>query len=321
MDTGQRHELIIVEGLTGSGKSILAHFIARQLQGNGVKAVWVHEGESPHPVSLDVESSIEGYMEDMLDRWTAFGDQIEASQAVTVVEACFFNNLIESLLAHNVGRSRIIQYGDALQEIVEPLNPALVYLTQSNVSKALEKSFSDRGEGFENYVIRYATGTPFARHRGLEGYAGMLTFWREFVALTDELFHRYRIKKLMIDTSAGDWDCHNRQVLGFLALPQVSEPRVSACEVARLVGTYRDEKHGKEFIVECKDGELFINLFLDVRTRLIRKTDDLFYAEGWRFEICFEGDESGHLDKMIIGGRDVDYLALAGTVATRAPTC
>ena len=41
-------KLIIVEGLTGSGKSIMAHFNARQLQYNGIPVNWVHEEAEPH---------------------------------------------------------------------------------------------------------------------------------------------------------------------------------------------------------------------------------------------------------------------------------
>ncbi len=49
----------------------------------------------------NVESSIEVYMAEMLARWAAYVDQVESSNEVRVVEACFFNNLIEILLAHN----------------------------------------------------------------------------------------------------------------------------------------------------------------------------------------------------------------------------
>ena len=55
MDTYIGSKLIIVEGLTGSGKSIMAHFIARQLQYNRIPASWVHEGEETHPILMDIE--------------------------------------------------------------------------------------------------------------------------------------------------------------------------------------------------------------------------------------------------------------------------
>jgi len=311
-------KLIIVEGLTGSGKSIMAHFIARQLQYNGIPASWVHEGEEPHPILIDVESNIEDYMAEMRERWAAYVDQVGLSDRVMVVEACFFNNLIDSLLAHNVDRPGIIQYGDELQALIEPLNPTLVYLVQEDVEKALERSFKDRGKDFVDYVIQYATDTPLARRREWEGYEGMLKFWQEFVALTDELFQRYRIRKLRIDNSAGNWNDYNHQVLGCLSIPLVPEQGVSQSEALALIGVYKDRKSDKEFTVYYEDGELTINLFLDVRTRLVRWMEEVFITEGWHFEVSFESDGLSGASVMKIGGQDVDYLPLVGTVADKA---
>ncbi|NOR44359.1 MAG: hypothetical protein GQ534_02145 [Candidatus Delongbacteria bacterium] len=38
-------KLIIVEGIAGSGKSTTAHYIARQLEKNEIKAKWYYEEE------------------------------------------------------------------------------------------------------------------------------------------------------------------------------------------------------------------------------------------------------------------------------------
>ncbi len=311
-------KLIIVEGLTGSGKSIMAHFIARQLEYNGIPASWVHEGEEPHPILMDVESSIESYMVEMRQRWAAYVHQIGLSNQVRVVEASFFNNLIEFLLAHNVDRPQIIQYGDELQALIEPLNPTLIYLGQKDVDRALERNFANRGEGFLNYVIQYATDTPLAKRRGWQGYEGMLMFWRELVAVMDELFQRYRINKLKIDNSAGNWDDCNRQVLECLSIPLIPGQRVSQSEAMGLIGVYKDRKSDREFTVHYEDGELTINIFLNVRTRLVRRAEKVFLTEGWHFEVSFESDGSGGASVMRIGGRNIDYLSLVGTVADKA---
>jgi thymidylate kinase len=312
-------KLIIVEGLTGSGKSIMAHFIARQLRYNDIPASWVHEGEDPHPILMDVESSVEDYMAEMRERWTAYIDQMRLSSEVSVVEACFFNNLIESLLAHNVDRERIIQYGDELQALIEPLNPTLIYLVQEDMDRALERNFQRRGEGFKNYVIQYATGTPLAKRKGWESYEGMVLFWREFVAITDELFQRYRIGKLEIDNSSGNWDACNDRVLDFLSIPQIVEQRVSPGEAMRLIGVYKVGGNDREFTVDYEDGELTVNLFEDVRTRLIRRVEKVFIAAGWHFEVSFELDDLNGTSVLRIGGRDVDYLSLVGTAAEKIP--
>jgi len=298
----------------------MAHFIARQLHYNGIPASWVHEGEEPHPILVDVESGIEDYMAEMLKRWVAYVDQVGLSDKVVVVEACFFNNLMETLLAHNVDRPKILQYADALQVLIQPLNPTLVYLVQEDVEKALERNFKDRGKGFMNDVIRYTTETPFARRRDWEGYDGMLKFWQAFVGLTDELFQRCRIRKLRIDNSEGNWSDCNQQVLGSLSIALIPKQGVSSSEAIGLIGAYKDRKSDVEFTVQYDDGELTINLFSEVRTRLVRWTENVFITEGWHFEVSFEPDGFSDASVMKIGGKDVDYLQLVGTVADKIST-
>lgn len=313
-------KLILVEGLTGSGKSIMAHFIARQLQYHGFLASWVHEAEVPHPILLDDQpASLDTYMLKMRQRWADFVDQVGLSAEVRVVEACFFNNLIETLLAHNVERSKIIEYFDELQALIEPLDPTLVYLVQQDLDKALERNFANRGKGFENFVIRLVADMPVAIQRGWQGYAGMRTFWGEFVALTDELFHRFHYHKLKIDNSAGDWQAYRRQVMQVLGLPLIPEQGLSPAEAQALVGLYRANNSGKEFTVHYEDGELTINIFLNVRTRLVRQAQGVLLAEGWHFELSFEYDDLKGVYVLRFGGRDVDYLALVGTLAEKIP--
>jgi hypothetical protein len=258
-------------------------------------------------------------MAESLARWAAFVDHIRSSDQIMVVEACLFNNLLESLLMHNVARPEIMRYGCELEKVIEPLNPALIYLTQNDVAQALERNFSNRGPGFTDYVIKLATGTPFAKQRGLQGYAGMVTFWQNFVALTDQLFREFSMDKLMIENSDGAWERYNRQVLTFLSLPLAPEQRVSESEAQDLVGKYRDEKSDRTFTVQYENERLLIDIFLQVKTHLLPRTKRVFCTEGWYFEICFERDESGKIGKLEIGGKDVDYLALVGTVAVKEP--
>lgn len=127
------------------------------------------------------------------------------------------------------------------------------------------------------------------------------------------------MRKLLIENSGGDWERYNRQVLEFLALPLELEPGVSESEARDLVGVYRDTTSGRTFTVQYENGKLLINIFLQVKTPLVPKTKGVFYTEGWYFEICFKRDESGQVERLEIGGKDIDYLALVGTVAIKEP--
>lgn len=310
-------KLIIVEGLTGSGKSMMAHFLARQLNHNGIAASWVHEGEVPHPFLIDMDAGIEAYMAETYTNWVAFVQQMETSADVCIIEASFFNNLLETLMAHQVERETILHYADELTAVSQALKPTLVYLVQKNVAQAMERNFNRRGPGFREFVIQLAASKPLSQANGWEGLAGMLRYWQAFVSLTDELYLRFPGRKIKIDNSAGDWEAYNQRVLNHLAIPRIREQRVLPAEAQSLIGTYRDPRSGKEFAVRSEDGELSINLFLEVWTRLVRRSRNGFEAEGWPFEICFEPDDLKSVRRMRIDGRDVDYLPLVGTMAEK----
>jgi hypothetical protein len=313
MPAGNDSRLIIVEGLTGSGKSTLAHFISRQLQYNGIPSDWLHEAEESHPLQVDVGGCIEEYMAQMSKQWAAFTANVQLSGRVVTVEACFFNNLLETLLAGNLERQRILSYAVEIQSLMAPLHPALVFLHPGDTAQALERNFSNRGQSFKNFVIRLTMEMPYAVAKGLKGYEGMLVFWREFTALTDEVFAAWPFAKLMVETGKGGWAKNNCRVLDFLSITPFEELRVSGEEADWYAGLYRQPDCGREFRVEYQDGALRINLVGNAFTPLVRMSDGAFLAEGWHFEVRFAPDgQSLH-----IGGRDVDYLRLVGTKAYR----
>ena len=308
---------VIVEGLTGLGKSTLAHFIARQLRYQEIEANWIHEGELEHPLSIQIDSSIEIFMQNALEQWQNLVSRIETSGETTILEACLFNNLLETLFSHNLPIPQIYQYYDVIQDTIKTLQPALVYLTHTDVSKALAENFRNRGAGFKDYVFKYITNTPYAQQNGLVGEVGMIKFWQDFVALTDQLYDRFRFKKIAIHNSSGDWVTQSQQVLDFLSIPYIVEQLLSADRAADFTGAYKDQRTGKKFSVRYQNCHLVANLFLDDWTRLIPNTDSSFIAAGWHFVVLFERDNSGTINSMQIAGQDVDYLSLVGTVAEK----
>ena len=107
----------------------------------------------------------------------------------------------------------------------------------------------------------------------------------------------------------------------YLSLPLIPEPRVSQSEAMKLTGVYKARNSGRIFTVAFEDGELTITLFLTVRTRLVWQAERVFLAEGWHFEVQFEATEGSSVIGMLrIGGRDVEYLLLADTVADKIIT-
>ena len=312
-----QHKLIIIEGLTGLGKSTMAHLIARQLGYNGICARWIHEGEIQHPTSIEVENGLSVFMEDSIKKWEELVSQIKVSNQVCVTEASFFNNLIESLFSHCLEQNEIIAFGLELQQVIEPINPALVYLTHYDVPVALKENFKNRGEGFKDFVIRYVESTPIAKVEGWVGDAGVVTFLDTFVSLTNLLFHKYHIDKISLDVSSEDWHVINQRVTKFLSLHWHPDPIISKKEAENYTGTYRIQAAETNCSIEFHDGSLITDLFLNVKTRLIPKHKNVFIVEKWHFEIIFEQSDDGDINSFSVAGIDVDYLKAVGLKAEK----
>ncbi len=312
-----KNQLIIVEGLTGLGKSTLAHFIERQYHYNGFKVKRIHEGEDPHPVSIDVEADIKTYMTESVKKWEMFVTQIQETQMITVIEASFFNNLIETLYAHCLDREAILDFGMKLQEVIKPVSPALVYLAHPDIPDALDENFGNRGPGFQDFVIEYIADTPIAQEKTWDDYAGMVKFWHGFVSITDALFEAYDIDKLSIDISESDWAQYNQKVTEFLELSMIADPEIDPEAAEKFVGSYQFSEDGKKHTIQYRNGTLVTEIFMNVETRLIPINDFSFLAEKWHFELLFDLDGNGEVTSFEIGGRDVDYLKAVGFNATK----
>jgi hypothetical protein len=204
-----------------------------------------------------------------------------------------------------------------LQDTIAPLQPALVYLTHNDTKQALAENFTRRGSGFKDFVIKFAITTPYAQQRGLIGHEGMVEFWVDFAALTDQLYDRFRFRKIAPLNATGEWETLERRVLDFLSLEYVIEQQLPEDIAAAFTGTYFDQREDRTFTVRYRNHDLVANLFLDDWTRLIPKADSSFLAAGWHFVVNFDKDPTGKASALRIAGQDVDYLSLVGTVAER----
>jgi hypothetical protein len=301
--------LVLIEGLTGCGKSSLAHFVSRQLEANAIPHTWLHEAEMPHPLRPPEGTPIDEFIRLMPDLYTAFLEKHQHEGKIAVVEACFFNNLIEELFIENIPRHRIIQFGMHMEGVIQSFKPALIYLRRGPVAEALEMNIADRGEGFQDFLIKHTSRTAYANQHDLQGYDGMVAFWEELIAIYEELFERYSIDKLLIENPREDWPAHNNQALDFLGIPHHPEPQISSSEAEKYLGSYTLKPGRESWPVWYDDrlGCLRLNRYI-----LIPDGDDRFLINSHHFVVSFQVDSSGNSIGFTIGGRDIDYLQLVG---------
>ncbi len=176
-----RTNLIIVEGLPGSGKSTTAVMIAEELEKKGKKVCCVDEGAPEHPADYaDYDfPDFATEREKILDKWRNF---VRGSDRdVIYVFNCIFlqNPMCETMMRFGMEEEASQKYITEIAEIISPLNPIVVYIDAHDVKAEVDGVLDERGEGWLNAVIGYHTEQGYGKEHGLTGYAGYIACLEE----------------------------------------------------------------------------------------------------------------------------------------------
>ena len=310
--------LILIEGISGSGKSTMAHYLSRQLTLHGIRHTWWYEEDKWHPLYPfhDISSmqkvldtlATENYnliIDTALNLWQQFVDTIQSSESIVIIDGCLFGYLTWTLFPFDVPLTEIQAYLARVEQIIRPLNPCLVYLYQRDLANAIRKK-CQRREIEEETIIRQATESTYGKRRNLQGLEAMLHYWTEYRHFTDTIFSAIQCTKLSIENSASDWLHYQQQVLDFLnmsALPELSLPIET---LDTITGTYSFMDDGVKHT--CTVKRVQNALFLDgvpyiwPNNRLIPLSRLIFAVDSFPYEVRFVEDANGTIYSMLTMG-------------------
>jgi hypothetical protein len=298
-------KLILVDGLPGSGKSTTAQFIALQLERNAISAEWFYELEHVHPIHAFHVWSREGpakFIETTTNNWHKFVEQSHCSDRINILESTLFQSTIRLLLQSDLPHSMIREYACATIEIIQDLNPVLFYFQIRDIAAAFQEICEKRKKIWEQYFIQVIGQSLYGKRRQLNGFDGVLTFFREYQQLTTDLFSQFTIHKLALEDAQADWTACYHTICEFLQIPFKPEPVLPPQQLELFAGQYQDEQTRLEINIILDGPNLFIRDLLWPKSRLILKQRTTFYVEACPLELTFERDDSGAIRTMKIVG-------------------
>jgi hypothetical protein len=214
--------LVIVEGIMGSGKSTTARWIAARLEAAGLRALAITERIDPHPVrgtdGLDhwfqpwLDVTTEGLADRCLAKWRRFVAQAQSAETIYALDGQLFHGDLTNLFLMGAKPAALAKYCETVAEIARPLAPLLIYFYQSDVEHAIRTIAAERGEEWIKYQVDWKLQTPYSRRLGLSGLDGLVALYKDYRALTDELYSRLDLPKLAIDNSQHTWDTYYQQI-------------------------------------------------------------------------------------------------------------
>jgi len=215
----------------GSGKSTTMRFVAKALEDAGRPALAVHERADPHPVRATDElqhwfepwreSTGEQLARSALSRWRSFVEEVRLGAAVPVLDGQLFHGDLTNLFLMEVSFDEIAAYCESLTELIGPLRPLVIYLRQESVERAVRTVCAERGETWVKYQVDWKLKGPYAVRRNLTGLEGLIALYQDYRIMTNALFDRLKLDKMVIENSKRDWTQYNQQVLERLGLDGV----------------------------------------------------------------------------------------------------
>jgi hypothetical protein len=294
--------LILIEGIAGVGKSSTTHQLGLHLETLGYDVQWWFEQDLAHPIypaeqrlqyDREIEVETRRAMRDgVLARWRALAARLAGTKKLVIIECGFLQMVIDHYLLLDLPMADAAEHVLAVEKLIAPLDPLLVLLYEENVEAALRRVLTDRTSGWAEYLVQLYQQSPYGRRHGICGYDGVIRAIATNRAHADAIVSRLGLRKLAIETSAGDWRNYHDLItskLGVRALVPALAPPANA---ELLAGHYRSgEEAGQEYQITVGADALFVSR--KARLRLLPKQGNAFHVLGTRWEVEFATDSAG----------------------------
>ncbi len=308
-------QLILVEGMPGTGKSTVSQLIDQQLSTTGQPSHWCHEESADHPVRLLYDlgrhRSSSDYCEEAVSLWQSYADRLRQQDSIAVLDAAVLQNHIRSMMIFCCETSAQLDLVGRIDGVIAHLQPVWIYLNPTDIEKTISDVVAARGQRMLDLWIKAHDEYPCSRRTQTSGYDGFIAFWEEFCEISDRALDRVSAVKLRQNVAHDAWETGHHEILDFLGLPSPAGP-ASVDTLDRLVGAYvpLHDASASAFTLRTGEGCLIASVdqpTIDIRrgpigcfreARLIPRGNDRFQVAAWPHEVQFIEDGDGDIVSM-----------------------
>jgi len=308
-------KLIIVDGHCSVGKSSISKSVYKQVSLDQ-DAYWLHEECENHPIrqnefsfgALDTAEGMERNRIGMLKKWMAFRDSISSSGKVCITEGCLLHAYDRYFIHSFWDESGIVTYYSQVVEVIQELNPILVFLYRPDLRNSLEKAFIARGQWWRDLMLRRDDlHVYFKDHEYVNENSMFDAIAYEQIKMM-EIFDRLQCSKIKIDTSEEHWDPYVQEITAFLGR-EYKKVDQEPYDPNQYLGTYRLQKAAEddEWIIHYDDSSqcLYTSLFWPyIPMRYM--ADHVFELISFPVELHFQKNED-RMQFSVHGNYDWEY--------------
>lgn len=160
------------------------------------------------------ELSLEKNMILITDKWKRFAEQAIRANHTYIFECCFIQNPVTiGMIKYGASEEVVLHYVKKLAEIIEPLNPILIYVDQKDVASSFTKAVQERSKEWSSGFVDYYNNQGFGKKHGAQGIAGTIAVLEARKKVESFIFNKLEITKVKIDNTQFDWASHKNSIM------------------------------------------------------------------------------------------------------------
>ena len=214
-------QLILIEGMIGSGKTTTAMRVGDWLAGQGENARVFREGAADHPIRTRAEDRLRaaagpqppgppgsaagspgGYPD---DQWRRLAERCLRGRQAIILEGSFLQNSVMPAFIDGAPVRAVSEIFTGIVRQAAPAEPLLVYLRPADIGAAVAHVHRTRGEPWSSRNLAFVEASPWARRRGLRGLDAVVRLYQAWEPVVTQLCRRYPFPKVMVTDPQRDW--------------------------------------------------------------------------------------------------------------------
>ncbi|MBN1969716.1 MAG: hypothetical protein JXR48_07810 [Candidatus Delongbacteria bacterium] len=309
-----KNNLILIEGIPGTGKSTLSQFLAIQLEKNIIKSKWFHEAQENHFIEddrldplfkgdtdfINEDLSIDEFIDKILELWNNIVEEIQKTDEVVIVDSKL--NFINTILIYNDASEKdIMNFWDKFETMTEKVKPLFIHLYIDDVKKHLVNAWTSRSQWAFEHAISYAENVPYISRLKIKK-KDVLTLEQETKQnFMKKIYKISKFDKMSFEVSEKSYYSYENKILEYLGLNRI-EYKHSLADLRSYEGFYENSNENlqlvsKENVLLCDWG--YKNLILDYIG------EDVFILKSYPVYFKFYRDKNGFVEKIETYGEQV----------------
>lgn len=160
----------------------------------------------------------ETYRRLALDRWREFTAEAAKGHGIWIFECCLMQNPLAVLtLKHNRPVPETLAHIRRALTLLEPLQPALVYLSQCDPRRTLERAAAQRPPAWVEFLIDYTAAGGWAADNGVLGFDSVLAYYEQRQAAELAFLRTLSLPVRVVEETTPDYARAQQQVAELLS--------------------------------------------------------------------------------------------------------